>query len=200
MGKLIYFMNVSLDGFVETPDHGLDWGVIDDELHSLFNDQMRGVDASLYGRRLYEVMAAYWPTGESDPAATDLTREFARLWNATPRIVFSNSLESVDFNSRLVAGDVGEELAAIKAEFDGDLEVGGPTLAAQFIERGLVDEYRPGHPPGRPRRGHAVLPPARSSDRAQADRHACLRFGCRLPELRRHPRVTAPSLPGTIAP
>ena len=57
MGKLIYFMNVSLDGFVETPDHGLDWGVIDDELHSLFNDQMRGVDASLYGRRLYES----WP-------------------------------------------------------------------------------------------------------------------------------------------
>ena len=141
MGKLIYFMNVSLDGFVETPDHGLDWGVIDDELRSLFNDQMRGVDASLYGRRLYQVMAAYWPTGESDPAATELTREFARLWNATPRIVFSNSLESVDFNSRLATGDVGEEIAAIKAEFDGDLEVGGPTLAAQFIERGLVDEY-----------------------------------------------------------
>ena len=141
MGKLIYFMNVSLDGFVETPDHGLDWGVIDDELRSLFNDQMRSVDASLYGRRLYEVMAAYWPTGESDPAATELTREFARLWNTTPRIVFSNSLESVDFNSRLATGDVGEELAAIKAQFDGDLEVGGPTLAAQFIERGLVDEY-----------------------------------------------------------
>jgi len=141
MGKLIYFMNVSLDGFVETPDHGLDWGVIDDELGSLFNDQMRGVDASLYGRRLYEVMAGYWPTGESDPAATELTREFARQWNATPRIVFSNSLESVDFNSRLATGDVGEELAAIKAEFDGNLEVGGPTLAAQFIERGLVDEY-----------------------------------------------------------
>ena len=141
MGKLIYFMNVSLDGFVETPDHGLDWGVIDDELRSLFNDQMRGVDASLYGRRLYEVMAGYWPTGESDPATTDVTREFARLWNATPRIVFSNSLESVDFNSRLATGDVGEELAAIKAEFDGNLEVGGPTLAAQFIERGLVDEY-----------------------------------------------------------
>src|SRR4029078_5049589 len=111
MGKLIYFMNVSLDGFVETQDHGLDWGVIDDELRSLFNDQMRGVDASLYGRRLYQVMGAYWTTGESDPTGTDLTREFARHWNATPRIVFSNSLESVDFNSRLVAGDVGEELA-----------------------------------------------------------------------------------------
>jgi dihydrofolate reductase len=141
MGKLIYLMNVSLDGFVETPDHSLDWANVDDELHTWFNDQMRGVDASLYGRRLYEVMAAYWPTGESDPASTAPMREFARIWNATPRIVFSKSLESVDFNSRLATGDVGEELAAIKAEFDGDLEVGGPTLAAQFIERGLVDEY-----------------------------------------------------------
>ena len=141
MGKLIYLMNVSLDGFVETADHSLDWTAVDDELHSFFNDQMRGVDASLYGRRLYEIMAAYWPTGESDPASTETMREFARLWNATPRIVFSNSLESVDFNSRLATGDVGEQLAAIRAEFDGDLEVGGPTLAAQFIKRGLVDEY-----------------------------------------------------------
>jgi hypothetical protein len=64
--------------------------------------------------------------------------EFARIWNATPKIVFLMSLESVDFNSRLAAGDVGEQLAMIRAEFDGDLEVGGPTLAAQFIERDLV--------------------------------------------------------------
>ena len=142
MGKLIYLMNVSLDGYVETPDHSLDWAIVDDELHKWFNDQTREVDASLYGRRLYEVMAAYWPTGESDPQATETTREFARLWNAMPKIVFSKSLESVDFNSRLVTGDVGEELAKLKAEFDGDLDVGGPTLAAQFIKRGLVDEYR----------------------------------------------------------
>jgi dihydrofolate reductase len=142
VGKLIYLMNVSLDGFVETPDHGLDWASIDDELHTWFNDQMRGLDAELYGRRLYEVMAAHWPTAESDPAAGPVEIDFARIWNAMPKIVFSNSLESVDFNSRLVTGDVGEELAKLKAEFDGDLGVGGPTLAAEFIKRGLVDEYR----------------------------------------------------------
>jgi dihydrofolate reductase len=142
VGKLIYLMNVSLDGFVETPDHSLDWTVVDDELHTWFNDQERQTEASLYGRRLYEVMAAHWPTGESDPAATEPMRDFARIWNAKPKIVFSNSLESVDFNSRLVTGDVAEELAKLRAEFDGDLEVGGPTLAAQFIKRGLVDEYR----------------------------------------------------------
>jgi dihydrofolate reductase len=68
-------------------------------------------------------------------------REFARAWNATPKVVFSNELESVGHGARLVRGDVGEELAKLKGEFDGQIEVGGPTLAAQFIERGLVDEY-----------------------------------------------------------
>jgi dihydrofolate reductase len=142
MGKLIYSLNVSLDGYVETPDHSLDWADVDEELHTWFNDRAREVDASLYGRRLYEVMAAYWPTGESDPSATESMREFARLWNATPKFVFSTTLASVDWNSRLVRGDVREALAAIRKEFDGDLDVGGPTLAAAFIRRGLVDEYR----------------------------------------------------------
>ncbi|MEP6639598.1 MAG: dihydrofolate reductase family protein [Chloroflexota bacterium] len=142
MGKLIYLMNVSLDGFVEAPDHSLDWTLVDDELHAWFNDRERETAASLYGRRLYEVMTAYWPTAESDPAATPVMLDFARIWSAKPKIVFSTSLETVEGNSRLVRGDVGEELAKLKAEFDGDLEVGGPTLAAEFIQRGLVDEYR----------------------------------------------------------
>ena len=142
MGKLIYLLNVSLDGFIETADHSLDWTVVDDELHTWFNDQTRTVDASLYGRRLYEVMAAYWPTGEDDPSATDVTREFARIWNAMPKVVFSSSLDHVDHNSRLVSGDVGEVLAELRREFDGDLAVGAANLAGQFVRRGLVDEYR----------------------------------------------------------
>ena len=142
MGRLIYLMNVSLDGFVETVDHGLDWTVIDEELHTWFNDRERATDASLYGRRLYEVMNAYWPTAESDPAATKAMLDFARIWNAKPKIVFSTTLDRVEGNSRLVTGDVGEVLAQLRTEFDGDLEVGGPTLAAAFIERGLVDVYQ----------------------------------------------------------
>lgn len=142
MGRLIYLMNVSLDGFIETPDHSLDWTVVDDELHTWFNDQTRALDASLYGRRLYELMAAHWPTAESDPSATEPMREFARIWNAMPKIVFSSTLESVEWNSRLVRGDVGEELARLRTEFSGDLGVAGPTLASAFIQRGLVDEYR----------------------------------------------------------
>jgi dihydrofolate reductase len=142
MGRLIYLLNVSLDGFVETADHSPAWATVDDELHTWFNNQMRALDAEIYGRRLYEVMAAYWPTGESDPAATEPMREFAWIWNAMPKVVFSTTLTTVGWNSRLVRGDVAEELGRLRQEFGGDLGVGGPTLAAEFIRRGLVDEYR----------------------------------------------------------
>ncbi|MDQ2941784.1 MAG: dihydrofolate reductase family protein [Chloroflexota bacterium] len=142
MGKLIYSMNVSLDGYIETPDHSLDWATVDEELHTWFNDRAREVDASLYGRRMYELMAGYWPTAESDPSATSAMIDFARIWKPMPKVVFSSTLTTVDWNSRLVTGDVGEELAQLRTEFDGDLDVGGPTLASAFIRRGLVDEYR----------------------------------------------------------
>jgi dihydrofolate reductase len=142
VGKLIYLLNASLDGFIETTEHSLDWTIVDEELHTWFNDEMRTLDATLYGRRLWEVMAAYWPTGEEDPESTATTREFARIWNRMPKIVFSNSLEQVEHNARLVRGDVGTVLEEIRREFDGDLGVGGPNLASQFVRRGLVDEYR----------------------------------------------------------
>lgn len=141
-GRLIYLFNVSVDGYTATPDGDLGWTIIDDEIHAWFNEQMRGLDASLYGRRLYETMAAYWPTGEHDPAATEPMREFARIWNPMPKIVFSNSLERVGYNSRLVRGDVAPALDDLRREFSGDLGVGGPNLAGQFVRRGLVDEYR----------------------------------------------------------
>jgi dihydrofolate reductase len=142
MGRLMYTLNVSLDGFVETQDRSLDWGVVDDELHTWFNDHTRQVDASLYGRGLYETMAAYWPTAASDPAATGPMREFAVTWAQTPRYVFSTTLEAVEHNSQLVrAGDIGEALDHIRAEHAGTLEVGGARLAHEFVKRGLVDEY-----------------------------------------------------------
>src|SRR5688500_19268100 len=103
---------------------------------------MRTLDATFYGRRLYEVMAAHWPTAEAEPSLTDVERDFARIWNPMPKIVFSSSLESVQPNARLVRGDVGDVLEAIRREFDGDLGVAGANLAGQFVRRGLVDEYR----------------------------------------------------------
>ena len=142
MGKLIYLLNVSLDGFIETPDHSLDWTLVDEELHRWFNEQMRTLDATLYGRRLYEVMAAHWPTADDDPNLTDVEREFAAIWNPMPKIVFSSSLQSVEHNSRLVHGDVGDVLRELRSEFDGEIGVAGPNLAGQFVRRGLVDEFR----------------------------------------------------------
>lgn len=140
MGKLIYSLNVSLDGFAATRDGGLEWATVDDELHSWFNDETRALGASLYGRRMYELMAAYWPTAEEDPSA--VVREFSRIWKPMPKIVFSSTLPRVEHNSRLVRGDIAAILADVRREFDGDLDVGGPDLAGQFVRRGLVDEFR----------------------------------------------------------
>jgi dihydrofolate reductase len=142
MGRLIYMFNVSLDGYVETADHGLEWTAVDDELHSWFNDQTRELEAELYGRRLWELMSGHWPYAEDDPNSTETEREFSRLWKATPKIVFSSSLTSVEGNARLVRGDVAEELAKAREEFPGNIGVGGATLASSFIKRGLVDEFR----------------------------------------------------------
>jgi dihydrofolate reductase len=142
MGKVIYGMNVSLDGYVETPDHSLDWANVNEALHTWFNDGAREADAFVWGRRMYDLMVAYWPNAESDPSATEAELDFARIANAKPKIVFSTSLTSVEWKGRLVSGNVDDELARLRSEFDGDLDIGGPALASQFIRRGLVDEYR----------------------------------------------------------
>jgi len=141
MGRLIYTLNTSVDGFVEAPGHVLDWSTNDDELLGWFAERFRGIEASLYGRRLYETMSASWPTAVDDPAASETVRAFGHQWLTTPKIVFSSTLTSVDWNSRLVHGDIGDELARLREEFHGDMEVGGPTLASAFIRRGLVDRY-----------------------------------------------------------
>ncbi|CAN5570546.1 dihydrofolate reductase family protein [soil metagenome] len=139
---LIYCMNVSLDGYVNDPNGSLDWSNPDAELHTWFNDHARNIEASLYGRRLYELMAAYWPTSETDPSASEPEREFGRIWRRTPRYVFSNTLDRVEHNSRLVSGDVAAVLTDVRREVQGDIEVAGPTLAGQFVGRGLVDAYQ----------------------------------------------------------
>lgn len=142
VGRLIYSMNVSLDGYVAAPDGSLDWTVIDEEIHGWWNEGMRQADAVIWGRHVYELMLAYWPTAESDPAATPAMLEFARVTNPKPKVVFSRTLDAVTWNGRLVQGDVGDVLARLRAEFSGDLVLAGPTLAWQFVQAGLVDQYR----------------------------------------------------------
>ncbi|HEX2755353.1 MAG TPA: dihydrofolate reductase family protein [Candidatus Limnocylindrales bacterium] len=142
MGRLIYSMSVSLDGFVETPSRSLDWVQVDDELHAFFNEDARVLSGFLYGRRMYELMADYWPTAEADPSATPTMVDFARIWKATPKIVFSSTLDRVDWNSRLVRDDAVAEVARLKAQPGFDMDVGGPTLAGALMRAGLIDEVR----------------------------------------------------------
>ncbi len=141
MARIVYAMNVSLDGYVNTPEGSLDWGLIDDELHSWFNERTAESDLLVYGRRLYETMT-YWSTAESDPEATEVMLDFARIWNSKPKVVFSTTLDGVPTGWRLVRGDVVGELTRLKAEVDGQIEIGGPTLASEVIRAGLVDEFR----------------------------------------------------------
>jgi len=143
MRKVIYLMMVSLDGFVEGPNRGLDWPIIDEELHTFVNDQQRAIDTYLYGRRMYQLMARDWPPVETDPSVPGYMVEFARIWKAMPKIVFSRTLDRVEWNSRLVRGDnIAEEVARLKAQPGKDMAVGGANLASTFVRLGLIDEYR----------------------------------------------------------
>jgi dihydrofolate reductase len=142
MRRVIYGMMVSLDGFVETPNREIDWIVIDEELHKYVNDQESAVDTYLYGRRIYQLMADFWPTADENPSAPEYIVEFARIWKKMPKLVFSNTLEQVGWNARLVRDDVAGEIAKLKAQPGKDLEVAGAELASTVMRLGLIDEYQ----------------------------------------------------------
>jgi dihydrofolate reductase len=141
MRKLIYWMGVSLDGFIAGPDGEIDWSAPDEELHRFHNQQTRELGAHLCGRRLYEEML-YWVTADQNRSAAEHELEFARIWKSHPKIVFSKTLEKVEGNARLVRDGVAEEVAKLKEQAGKDLSVGGAGLAATCIKLGLVDEYR----------------------------------------------------------
>jgi dihydrofolate reductase len=140
MRKLTFSMTVSLDGFIAGPDGEIDWSAPDEELHRFHNEQVREVGAHLLGRRLYETML-YWETADQDPSAGEIVLDFARIWQALPKIVFSTTLETVEGNSRLATGSLAEEVARLKEQPGKDLAVGGAGLAAACTELGLIDEY-----------------------------------------------------------
>lgn len=142
MGRLIYGMSISVDGYIADADGNIDWSDPSEELHQYWNDFERETALSFYGRRLYELMSAYWPTAAQDPDATAMIRDFADVWCAMPKVVFSSTLQAVGWNSRLERGDPVAAVRTLKAETDGQLEVAGATLAAPLVRAGLVDEYR----------------------------------------------------------
>jgi dihydrofolate reductase len=139
--KLIYSMGVSLDGFIAGPTGEIDWSAPDEELHRFHNQQAREMGAHLYGRRLYEVMR-FWETADERPSVPEHELEFARIWNDTPKVVFSKTLDEVHGNARLVKENAAEDVVRLKAQPGKDLAVGGAGLASTFMKLGLIDEYR----------------------------------------------------------
>ena len=143
MRKVIYCLNVSLDGFIEDSNGSLDWSNPDEELHRFFNEQEREFDFQLYGRRIYENMAAHWTTAHTNPSAPAYEIEYARIWQSIPKIVFSKTLQQVGENARLVSDNIAEEVTALKAQSGKDMVVCCAGLAASFMRLDLIDEYRP---------------------------------------------------------
>jgi len=142
MRSVTYSMNVSLDGYIVGPDGSFDWSAPDEEVFRFWIDEIRGVGVHLLGRRLYETML-YWETAEQDPSLDDSQLEWAALWNPLPKVVFSNTLSAVQGNARLASGGVAEEIERLRAEpAEGEIAIGGATLAAEAAATGLIDEYR----------------------------------------------------------
>ena len=170
MSKVVYWMSVSLDGFVESRDGKIDWTAPDEELHRFFNESARTLGAFLYGRRSYELMASFWPTADQDPSAPEPIAEFARIWRRTPKVVFSKTLRQLDHGCRPAGDDFAAEVAKLKREVEGDLGVSGPTLAASLNPARVDRRVPPLHSTHRPRRREALLSGAGSLARGEAHR------------------------------
>ncbi|EST39350.1 deaminase [Streptomycetaceae bacterium MP113-05] len=142
MRSVTYSMGVSLDGYIVGPDGGFDWTAPDPDVFRFWIDEIRDVGVHLLGRRLYETML-YWETADQETSFDDAEREWAALWNPLPKVVFSHTLSAVQGNARLASGTVAEEIERLRAEpGEGEIAIGGATLAAEAAASGLIDEYR----------------------------------------------------------
>jgi len=140
MAKLIYSSITSLDGYVADQDGSFDWAEPDEEVHAFVNDLERRVGTYLYGRRLYEVMV-YWETAPTGAEQPPFIRDYADIWQAADKIVYSKTLETVSSARTRIERDFSPETVRLmKATAGHDITVGGPDLAAQAIKAGLVDE------------------------------------------------------------
>ena len=140
MAKLIYSAIMSLDGYVADQNGNFDWAAPDEEVHAFVNDLVRPIGTYLYGRRMYAVMVA-WETMPTLPDQPPVMRDFAQLWRAAEKVVFSRTLRTVSSaRTRIERVFDPEAVRQLKAAARRDLTVGGPALAAQAISSGLVDE------------------------------------------------------------
>ena len=142
MAKLIYLAITSLDGYVADEEGNFDWAEPDEEVHTFVNDLVRPVGTYLYGRRMYEVMVA-WETMHTPPDQPPFVQDFAEIWQAADKIVYSRTLEKISSARTRIERDLDPEaVRQMKASAERDIAVAGPDLAAQAIKAGLVDEYQ----------------------------------------------------------
>jgi dihydrofolate reductase len=140
VAKLIYMTIASLDGYVADEDGNFDWAKPDEEVHAFVNDLERPIGTHLYGRRLYEVMMG-WETMHTLPDQTPVALDFAAIWQAAEKVVYSRTLETVSSARTRIERDFDPEaIRRMKADTDSDITIGGATLAAEAIRAGLVDE------------------------------------------------------------
>jgi dihydrofolate reductase len=160
MRRIIQMMSVSLDRFFEGPNREIGWHLVDDELHRHFNTELAVMGGFLDGRITHELMAAFWPTADQDPASTPPVAEFARIWRDMPKIVFSRTLRHADWNTTIAREVDVDHIRALCAQPGGDLALGGADLAATFRAHDLIDEYRIYVHPVLIGRGRPLFPPS----------------------------------------
>jgi dihydrofolate reductase len=142
MGKLIYSMITSLDGYVSDRDGNFGWGAPEQESHEFVSELSRGIGTYLYGRRMYETMV-YWETADTLPDQPPFIQEYARIWQGTEKVVYSTTLHEVSSErTRIEPTFDADAVRALKAASELDITVDGPQLAAHAIKAGLVDEYQ----------------------------------------------------------
>ena len=142
MGKLIYSMITSLDGFVSDRNGEFAWGTPDNDLHAFIKEHFASIGTYLYGRRMYETMV-YWETADQLPDEPAVVGEYARVWQAADKVVYSTTLERVaSGRTRIERSFEPEDVRALKDASERDISIDGPHLAAQAIQAGLVDEYQ----------------------------------------------------------
>jgi len=142
MAKLTYAAITSLDGYIEDADGKFDWAEPDAEVHAFVNELERSVGTYLYGRRMYETMV-FWETALDAPDQPAFVREYAEIWQAADKVVYSSTLQAVaSARTRIERSFDPQAVRKLKATSARDISIGGPHLAAEAIRSGLVDEYR----------------------------------------------------------
>lgn len=143
--RFVYWMNVSLDGFIEGRpgtegnDGTPEWLRIDEQLHRFFNERA-AMTMAVEGRVIHDMMDPFWPDARTDESFPDYLREYGEIWTAMPKVLVSRSRTAADHNTRIIGEGAIERLATIRQESEGDIGVGGADLATQLLAAGLLDE------------------------------------------------------------